>query len=255
MQEEVGKCSHGAELLLVLTFKKKIFKIVSELDAFNNERKDLETNLLNKIKSSISDKVSDSVIVLTGNNWHEGIIGIIASRIKDKYNKPTVIISINNDIGKASARSITGFDIGKTIISAVQDKILIKGGGHKMAGGFTINVNQIESFKSFINKKFQTINIDINNQKKLFIDSVISPSALNIDFYEKVENLSPFGTGNPEPKFSIENLKSVNSSIVGEKHVKSVLLGPDGSSIKTIAFNAVENDIGAYLMKKIGQNI
>ena len=119
-----------------------------------------------------------------------------------------------------------------------------------MAGGFTINVNQIENFKTFINKKFQTINIDINNQKKLFIDSIISPSALNIDFYEKVENLSPFGSGNPEPKFSIENLKSVNSSIVGEKHVKSLLLGPDGSSIKTIAFNAVENDIGAYLMKK-----
>ena len=245
----VGKCSHGAELLLG-TDSKKIFKLVSELDAFNNERKDLENTLLNKIKSSMSDKVSDSVIVLAGNNWHEGVIGIIASRIKDKYNKPTVIISINNDIGKASARSIAGFDIGKTIISAVQDKILIKGGGHKMAGGFTINVNQIENFKTFINKKFQTINIDINNQKKLFIDSIISPSALNIDFYEKVENLSPFGSGNPEPKFSIENLKSVNSSIVGEKHIKSVLLGPDGSSIKTIAFNAVENDIGAYLMKK-----
>ena len=245
----VGKCSHGAELLLS-TDSRKTFKLVSDLDGFNNERKDLENNLLNNLNSSISKNLCDSVIVLTGNNWHEGIIGIIASKIKDKFNKPTIIISIDNNIGKASARSVVGFDIGKAIISAVQDKILIKGGGHKMAGGFTININQIDSFKSFINKKFQTINIDINNQKNLFIDSVISPSALNIDFYEKVDYLSPFGSGNPEPKFSIENLKSVNSSIVGEKHVKSVLLGPDGSNIKTIAFNAVENDIGAYLLKK-----
>ena len=82
--------------------------------------------------------LSDPVIVISGKNWHEGVIGIVASRIKDKFNKPVIIISIDKDIGKASARSIVGFDIGSAIISATQENILIKGGGHKMAGGFSI---------------------------------------------------------------------------------------------------------------------
>jgi single-stranded-DNA-specific exonuclease len=84
----------------------------------------------------------------------------------------------------------------------------------------------------------------------LYFDSVISPTAINLDFYNKVNTLAPFGSGNPEPKFIIENLKIVNGKIVGEKHIKSVLIGEDGSAIKTIAFNAVENDLGAYLLKK-----
>ena len=97
------------------------------------------------------------IIVLEGYEWHEGIIGIIASRIKDRFNKPTIIISITNDIGKASARSIVGFDIGSAILSAVQNEILIKGGGHKMAGGFSINVNKIKIFKQFIIKKYESL--------------------------------------------------------------------------------------------------
>ena len=119
-----------------------------------------------------------------------------------------------------------------------------------MAGGFTIDEKKIDIFKEYIIRKFKTLNIDIDLQKNIYIDSVISPSALNFEFYEEINNLSPFGSGNPEPKFTIENLKPINSKIVGDKHVKSVLLGADGSTIKTIAFNAKENDIGAYLFKK-----
>ena len=86
--------------------------------------------------------------------------------------------------------------------------------------------------------------------KPLYLDSVLSPTAINLDFYNKVNTLAPFGSGNPEPKFIIENLKTLNGKIVGEKHIKSLLIGEDGSSIKTIAFNAVENDLSAYLLKK-----
>jgi len=245
----VGKCSHGANLLLNSDVKES-FKLASELNNYNQERKILENNLLNEVNEKVSKNSSDSVLVLSGNNWHEGVIGIIASRIKEKYNKPTIIISLTNKKGKASARSITGFDIGSTIITAVQNGILEKGGGHKMAGGFTIDEKKIDTFKEYIIKKFKTLNIDINLQKNIYIDSVISPSALNFEFYEEINNLSPFGSGNPEPKFTIENLKPINSKIVGDKHVKSVLLGADGSTVKTIAFNAKENDIGAYLFKK-----
>ena len=244
----VGKCSHGANLLLD-TDPKNAFKLASELDQFNKERQMLEKDLLQKLLNETKDYSKDPVLVLSGSNWHEGIIGIVAARLKDKFNKPVIIISIDGEIGKASARSIVGFDIGSVIIAATQNKILLKGGGHKMAGGFSINIKNIEKFKEFVFRRFRNINEDLTSEKPLYLDSTISPAAVNLDFYNKVNNLAPFGSGNPEPKFIIENLKTVNSKIVGEKHIKSVLIGMDGSSIKTIAFNALENDLGAYLLK------
>ena len=245
----VGKCSHGANLLLN-SDPKDAFKLASELDQFNKQRQMLEKDLLQKLLNVTKDYTKDPVLVLSGTNWHEGIIGIVAARLKDKFNKPVIIISIEGLIGKASARSIVGFDIGSVIIAATQDKILLKGGGHKMAGGFSIDTKNIEKLKEFVFKKFRSVNEDITSNKPIYLDSILSPTAINLDFYNKVNNLAPFGSGNPEPKFIIENLKTVNGKIVGEKHIKSVLIGKDGSSIKTIAFNAVENDLGAYLLKK-----
>ena len=245
----VGKSSHGANLLLG-TNPKDTFKIACELDQFNKERQLLEKDLLQKILNEARDCSKDPVLVLSGNDWHEGIIGIVAARLKDKFNKPVIIISIEEKIGKASARSIVGFDIGSVIIAATQEKLLLKGGGHKMAGGFSINVENIEKFKDFIFKKFRNINEDLTSEKPLLLDSVIATAAVNLEFYDQVNTLSPFGSGNPEPKFMIEDLKTVNGKIVGESHIKSVLVGSDGSIIKTIAFNAVDNDLGAYLLKK-----
>ena len=245
----VGKCSHGANLLLG-TNPKSSFKLASELDQYNKERQMLEKDLLQKILNETKDYSNDPVLILSGENWHEGIIGIVAARLKDKFNKPVILISIEGDTGKASARSIVGFDIGSIIISATQDNILLKGGGHKMAGGFSIDISNIEKFKQFIIQKFKNINEDLTQQKPLFLDSKIAPSAINLEFYDKINVLSPFGSGNPEPRFIIENLKPVNSKIVGDKHIKSVLIGAEGTSVKTIAFNAADNELGAYLLKK-----
>ena len=245
----VGKCSHGANLLLNKD-PKYTFKLATELDNYNKERQVLERDLLKNILSEKKNFKDDPVIILSGYNWHEGIIGIVAARLKDKFNKPVIIISITKNIGKASARSIPGFDIGSVIISATQQNILIKGGGHKMAGGFSINIKNIEKFKNFIFKKFMSVNEDLISEKPFLFDSIISPSAVNLEFYNKIALLSPFGSGNPEPKFIIEDLKTINGKVVGENHVKSVLIGRDGSSIKSIAFNALENNLGGYLLKK-----
>ncbi len=245
----VGKCSHGANLLLNKD-PKQSFKLAIELDQYNKERQLLEKDLLQKILNETKDYSNDPVLILSGPNWHEGIIGIVAARLKDKFNKPVIIISLDGDIGKASARSIIGFDIGAVIIAATQENILLKGGGHKMAGGFSIKVENIEKLKDFVFRKFKNINVDLTAERPLLIDSIISPSAINLEFYNKVAVLSPFGSGNPEPKFIIEDVKTINGKIVGEKHVKSVLIGNDGSTIKCIAFNALESDVGAYLLKK-----
>ena len=243
----VGKCSHGANLLMN-SEPKKIFQIASELEQFNKERKILESNLLSAVLNLTLEKNKDPVLILDGENWHEGIIGIIASKIKDKFNKPTIIVSTKNGVGKASARSIVGFDIGSAIISAVQKKLLIKGGGHKMAGGFSLKMSNLNDFKKFIFNKFNQFQNKNFLDKIFYIDSEISPSALNINFYENLEKLAPFGSGNPEPRFVIEDLKVIKSKIVGEKHVKSILLAKDGSSISSICFNCLDNEIGQFLI-------
>ena len=245
----VGKCSHGANLLLDKD-PKNTFKLASELDQYNKERQILEKDLLQKILIKTKDYLNDPVIILSGENWHEGVIGIVASRLKDKFNKPIIIISFDGNIGKASARSIVGFDIGSIIIAATQEKILLKGGGHKMAGGFSIKLENLEKLKEFIFKKFKSINEDLSIGRPLLVDSIISPSAVNVEFYKKIALLSPFGSGNPEPKFVIEDLKTINGKIVGQNHIKSVLIGKDGTTIKSIAFNSLEKDISTFLIKK-----
>ncbi len=250
----VGKCSHGANLLLSKD-SKEIFKIATELDKYNSERKKIESDMLEKIENQIDINLNEPVIVLSGRNWHGGIIGIIAARLKEKYNKPTVIISVEKGMGRASARSIVGFDIGSIIIAAVQCNLLKKGGGHKMAAGFTIDEKKIDKFKVFINKKFLKMQKNIYQKNTLFFDSKISPSALNESFFAEINSLSPFGSGNPEPKFVIENLKLLKSSIVGERHIKTLFTAPDGSVIKGVTFNAVRTDLETYLLSKNSKKI
>ena len=119
-----------------------------------------------------------------------------------------------------------------------------------MAAGFTVNMNKINEFREFVFKKFKSVNMNLGERKNYYFDAEISPSAVNIDFFEKIYTLAPFGPGNSEPKFTIQNLKVLNSKIVGEKHIKSTLLGSDSAVIKTITFNSVETELGAYLLKK-----
>ena len=242
----VGKSSHGVNLLLNPS-PKETFQIALELDQFNKERQLMEKELLAKVLTESEKSLNDPILVLSGVNWHEGIIGIVASRLKDKYNKPTILISIKDGMGKASARSIFGFDIGSLILSALNEKIIVKGGGHKMAGGFTIDESKIEIFKNFSKKKFSKIKPDSSKNKKLVLDSEILGTALNIDFYNKIQLLSPFGPGNPEPKFVINSVKTLSSKIVGESHIKSNLITEEGIMIKCVAFNSINTEISAYL--------
>ena len=245
----VGKSTHGANLLLKKK-KKNAFKLAVDLNTYNKERQILEIELLNKILNTNYNNNLEPVVIIYGENWHEGIIGIIAARVKEKFNKPTIVISVIDGFGKGSGRSIHGFDLGSTIIGAVQSGLLIKGGGHKMAAGFTIDMNKIKDFKDFIFRKFKSININLEEKKNYYFDTEIAPSAVNIDFFEKINLLAPFGSGNPEPRFVIKNVKLVNSKIVGEKHIKIVLIGSDTTTLKGISFNSVETELGSYLLKK-----
>jgi len=245
----VGKSSHGAELL-ASDDPQRTYQIANDLNKSNKERQSIELMLSEQVNTEVKNFQNDPVLVLTGNSWHEGIIGIVASRIKEKYNKPTILISINESLGKGSARSIFGFDIGTQIIKATQSGIVEKGGGHKMAGGFTIKKENIPLFRDFLIKNFKKSKLSSSKIVNLYLDSIIAPSALNEEFYSEIERLAPFGSGNSEPKFVIENLQVITSDLVADKHIKTVLHAKDGSVIKSIAFNAKDSPLDLYLNKK-----
>ena len=243
----VGKSALAAEIL-ISEDQDRVDYLAKELNDFNEYRKKIELELFRKIENETKDS-KDPILFFQGKDFHEGIIGIAASRIKDKYNKPCVIISVNGNIGKGSARSVFGFDIGTIIISAVQNEILINGGGHKMAGGFSINIDNIEAFKEFLINKYNSLVIDKDSCKTLYLDSIILPTALNVEFYNNINVLSPFGTGNPEPKFLIEDLKLANSNVVGNRHIKAIFYNKSNDVVKAIAFNSIGTVLESYLVK------
>ena len=250
----VGKSSHGAELLISDDLK-KVYQIALDLEKSNKERQSIELMLSEHINLEVKNYHNHPVLVLSGNNWHEGVIGIVASRIKERYNKPTILISVNQDTGKGSARSVLGFDIGSQIIKAVQSGILLKGGGHKMAGGFTLKKEKIPVFRDFLIKNFEKSNIATLKETNLYIDTIIAPSALNEDFFEQINFLSPFGSGNSEPKFVIENIKVISTNIVGNNHIKSVLSGKDGTVFKGFVWNGKNSPLEPYLNNKSKKRI
>ena len=243
----VGKSFYGPELL-ISNDPEKVYKIAINLEKSNRERQAIELLLNEKVEEEAKKKHNKPLLVLSGTNWHEGIIGIVASRIKEKYNKPTVLISINNKIGKGSARSIVGFDIGKNIIAAVQSGIIQKGGGHKMAGGFTLEEKNIHLFEDFLLNNFSKLKLNYTEEVKLYLDSIIAPSALNEDFLKEINLLAPFGSGNNEPKFAIENIKVIKSNIVGNTHIKSVLRGKDGTVFKSFIWNGKNTPLEPFLL-------
>jgi len=245
----VGKSSHGAELL-ISDDPQKTYQIATDLDKSNKQRQSIEMLLSEQINSEVKKFHNHPVLVISGEHWHEGIIGIVASRIKEKYNKPTILISLNKKIGKGSARSVVGFDIGSEIIKSVQSNILEKGGGHKMAGGFTIKEENIPIFRDILIKNFEKSRAIPKINLNLYLDSVIAPSALNEDFFEQVNCLAPFGSGNTEPKFVIENIRVISSNTVGSNHIILTLSGKDGSTFRGFAWNAKNTPLEQYLNVK-----
>ena len=245
----VGKSSHGVELL-TSNDPQRVYQIAVDLDKFNSQRKSIEYILFEQIDNKVKNLHNYPILVLSGKNWHEGVLGIVASRIKDKYNKPTILISLDSGVGKGSARSVFGFDIGTQIIKAVQSEILIKGGGHKMAGGFSISPDKIDEFRDFLIKSFSKLEINSLSNSNLYLDTKIAPSALNEDFYEVVNTLAPFGSGNTEPKFVIENLRVLQSKIIKDNHIKSLLIGNDGFVFNSFTWNAKNSPLEPFLLKE-----
>ena len=240
----IGQSDLGVNLLLS-SEPEKAYLISKQLHDLNLKRRDIENKVLLDAIDKADKEKKNNIIVLHSNDWHEGIIGIIASRIVDLYNKPCIVISTQKDIAKGSARSVQGFDIGLAIIKAKQKNLIIKGGGHAMAGGFSIEVKNIDIFKFEINHLFNKIDTKLNND--LLIDLALSPQALDDNFIKYIEMLEPFGSSNKEPVLMLNNIEVSKANIVKKSHIKCFFKTID-RYIDVMSFNSVGKPIGEYLL-------
>ena len=235
-----------ASKLLISNDIEKIDSISRKLFLLNEKRKLIENQILEVAKEQASKQINSKFIVVYGNNWHRGVLGIIASKITDIYYKPTIVISFLNNIGVGSARSIENVDLGKIILNAKQENILISGGGHSMAAGLKIYFANIEKFRTYLNKSLSSYDKSFFERVEFF-DSIISVNDLNLQLIKDIDELQPFGKGNPEPIFILKNVIITSIKIIKNKHFLIFFENDLGQKIKGICFNSKETILGDYL--------
>jgi single-stranded-DNA-specific exonuclease len=218
----------------------------NQLIKLNNERKKIESMIINEINFQKIDNENKKIIVYYNPNIKEGLIGIIAARLKDYFNKPSIVITNSNELLKGSARSVYNYNIGRAIKNLRDNNIIINGGGHNMAAGFTLEKKMLKKFEKFVLKDFLSTGELTNND--LTYDAEVSPSVFNQNFYLDIKKLEPFGMGNPVPTFLLRDLKVIKSTILKDKHISLILKSKTGFSIRCISFDSVNNQVGKYLM-------
>ena len=241
----IGKSELGYNLLTTNNAE-TAYLISSELESLNLKRKDIEKKIVEEAIGILEKNNDEPIVFLSKNDWHEGLIGIVASRLKDHFNKPSFIISQKGEDCKGSARSIFGFDVGMAITKCKQLNIITKGGGHPMAGGFSLKSDKLEIFKSELIKLFLKLKKNKDNNI-IEIDSYLESSAINDELIEKLNHLEPYGSGNREPIFGFEKFKVSKVIETNNNHVK-VVLNKGNFYIDAISFNSKNKDLGNYLM-------
>ncbi len=224
--------------------------LAERLHVMNAERQQIEKDVQEAAIAQIEKLrlYERRVIVASGEGWHPGVIGIVAGRIKDRYERPTVIIGVEGETGKGSARALSGVDIGAAFRSAKEAALLISGGGHAMAAGLTINSGRIAEFAEFLET---TCKDDVERalmNRVRDIDGVIGPSAVSGAFAGLIAQAGPFGPGNPEPVFALTSIRPERLKVVGEGHIACELVSATGERVRAIAFRAVGEPLGALLM-------
>jgi single-stranded-DNA-specific exonuclease len=243
----VGLADVGAKLLSTDDPSEAV-GLAQRLHQYNAERRAIEDRIRAEAEKLVFDDAAPLIFVAS-DNWHAGVLGIVASRLKEKFHRPAIVIGLEDGTGKGSGRSIGNIDLGTAVIAARQAGLLINGGGHKMAAGLTVAKENVEALREFladrIGKQLEAEPL----QPTLTLDGLLAGPSLQIDFVERLAALAPFGTGNPEPRFALADCRIVRADVVGEKHV-SVILMNGAARVRAIAFRAMENGLGPALLSQ-----
>ena len=237
-----------ASKLLISNDIEQIESISRKLFLLNEKRKLIESQILENAKEQALAQSNSKFIIVHGKNWHQGVLGIIASKLSEIYYKPTIVISFINNIGVGSARSIDKVDLGKLILNAKGEHILLSGGGHSMAAGLKIKVQNLNKFIDYLHQSLDSYDYKLFERVDLF-DSFISLNEINLDLINSINDLQPFGKGNPEPIFILKDFTIDSIKILKNKHILIFFENDLGQKIKAICFNAIDTIIGDFLEK------
>ncbi len=227
-------------------------EMAQRLDGFNRERQTIEAAVLDSALAQLGPKPEGAMILVAGEGWHPGVIGIVASRLMDRFDRPACVVALDKDVGKGSGRSVKGIDIGAAIIAARQEGLLINGGGHPMAAGFTVAAERVNDLRAFLDARMATA---IRPEPHMTLDGVLSLGAATTEFCATLERVGPFGAGNPEPRFAFAAVRVAKADVVGEKHVRCFLTDSRGARLNAIAFRAVGQPLGDALLNSNGASL
>jgi single-stranded-DNA-specific exonuclease len=249
----VGRADLGARLL-ACDEAGEAAKLAAELDGYNDERREIERWVLDQALAQVEsgEAVSDGLVLAAGRGWHPGVIGIVASRLRERTNLPALVVALEDGQGKGSGRSVPGVDLGAAVIAAGQEGLLINGGGHPMAAGLTVSEDRLAELRAFLDERLARRMAEIDYRPALGIDAVLQPGAAQADLVQQLAALGPYGVGNPEPRFALAEGQVLGPQVVGETHVRCTVLGRDGVRLRAIAFRALDSAVGETLLRRQG---
>ncbi len=250
----VGRADLGARLLST-DDPAEAAAIAAELDRFNEERRRIEAEVLAAATELVEADALAPVLAVGDVGWHPGVIGIVASRLKDRFDRPAMVFAIEGDIAKGSGRSVPGFDLGAAVIAARQAGILTLGGGHAMAAGFTLPAAAIAQFGQFLGERFGLCGAATARVAEIGIDGALALSALEPGLVTRLDSLGPYGTGMSEPRFALAHVRVVRADLAGQNHVRCILASAAGERVKGIAFRAMDNELGPALLAARGRTV
>lgn len=253
----IGRADLGVRLLLEGDVSEAA-RIAAELDRLNTERRVIEQMAEAQAEAEalaslgLDDK--GSVIVTASEGWHPGVVGLVASRLKEKFSRPAFAIALEpGGIGTGSGRSIPGVDLGKVVREAVHEGILLKGGGHAMAAGITLKKENLAEFRAFVEAALAETVTEARHANELFIDGAVSARAVTTDFVSTLNRAGPFGAGNPEPLIALPSHQLVYADEVGQAHLRLRFKSGDGAFVNGIAFRSIGQKLGNALIENRGQ--
>jgi len=249
----VGQADLGVKLLTTEDASEAAV-YAQRLHAYNQDRQEIEAGvLIEAIEQAETAAAEDSpMILVAGANWHPGVIGIVASRLKERYALPACVVALDGGMAKGSGRSVPGFDLGQVVIAAREAGILSAGGGHAMAAGFSLDSARLPEFRAFMAERLRAQADGGGVVPTLEIDGAVDIRACTPELLEILARVGPFGAGNDEPRFVVPSVRVTKADVVGQGHVRCFLTGAGGGRLKAIAFKCVDSDLGMALLNSAG---
>ena len=222
--------------------------IAAQLSALNEERRAIEAAVQQAAEEQLAAQHNRSVVLVAGEGWHPGVIGIVAGRIKEKAGRPALVVALDGPTGKGSGRSIAGVDLGAAIIAAREEGLLIGGGGHAMAAGLTVSADRLDPLREWLDERLASAVNRASTGQETLLDLGIAPGGLTTELVEGLDAAGPYGMGWPGPRVAVGPVRLINADVVGTDHLRIIAAGEDGRSFKAIAFRAAESELGQTLL-------